>query len=266
MAKTQTDAPRSGESQIPRTAGAAAALLLAAAALTAAASVPGGDVDHPGNGDVLPGKVSVLGEAKVRRWTGQTFSLEVPLEWANPLKDAKNQVYGWALMRPGRKVDTTSLAKQASSDDWANAQELVAARIKVELKPAAGNPSSHSRVYSFGRRDPRYTDGFIDRGSVNFQQPSGAPGGRFAWRVDFAVPGLDSAGSKTATTESHYFFTTCKGGRHEVWHVTLNRSELSGQEAAKQKALFDTMMGSFDTLYDPSPKGSKDCGSVTATT
>ncbi len=245
MAATNTGAAQGGDGQVARAAGAAAALLLAVAVLAAASSVKAGDIEHPGAGSIRAGKVSVLGDAKVRRWIGQRFSLEVPLQWAL-IKDDTGTVFRWVLVRPGQELDATQ-----ASENWAEAQKNVSARLRVE--PAA-DPDAGARLNmrARGRLDK---DGYIDSGGV----PLPPPNPRYAFRLLVAVHGFDPA--VTNTTEGHYFFSTCSPpeDRRDTWHVTFDRTAQRGQAAAEQQAVFERMIGSFETIHPASPPGKVDC-------
>ena len=245
MAASNTGAAQGGDGQVARAAGAAAALLLAVAALAAASSVKAGDIEHPGAGSIRAGKVSVLGDAKVRRWIGQRFSLEVPLQWAL-IKDDTGTAFSWVLVRPGQELD----AEQASGD-WAEAQKNVSARLRVE--PAAdADAGARLNMRARGRVD---RNGYIDSGGV----PLPPPNPRYAFRLLVAVPGFDP--DVTNTTEGHYFFATCSPpeDRRDTWHVTFDRTARRGQAAAEQQAVFERMIGSFETIHPASPPGKVDC-------
>ena len=142
MAARHLGAAHGSDGQTARAVGAAAALLLAVAALAGAASVQAGDLDHPGAGEIRAGKVSVLGEAKVRRWIAQRFSLEVPLQWAlieNPTSGA----FSWVRVRPNQALDPGR-----ASAEWSQAQKLVSARLRVE--PALDPDSAPARTCGRG--------------------------------------------------------------------------------------------------------------------
>ena len=244
MAASNTGAPQVGDSQTARAVGAVAALLLAVAVLAAASSVHAGDIEHPGTGDIRAGKVSVLGEAKVRNWIASRFSVEVPLQWAL-IKDASGSTFSWVLVRSGHKLEP----KQASGD-WSQAREILSARLRVA--PAAESTGARLNMRAQGRANK---DGYIDSGGV----PLPPPNPRYAFRLLVAVPGFDE--KDTNAVESHYFFATCSppGDRRDTWHVTYNRDALRGQPEAEQLAVFKRMIGSFKTIYPASPPGRTDC-------
>lgn len=212
---------------------AAAALAAAAGALALGVSVPGsGGGTHPTDGRVHPGKVSVLGRAKVRTWSAQTFSLQIPLKWREVLENPATRVYGWAQTAPGVELSSSALVKQAAGD-WARAKQLVQTRITVAISSSSAGRDAKANALAFSRSDVRYTDAFLDLGPVRF--------GPTAWRFDVAVAG---------TVESHYFFSTCADGRRrESWHITVNRSRLRGVLASQQSQAINAIFASLQTVY-----------------
>lgn len=258
---THPGAQRQGkDSQLARAAGAAAALVLAAAVLAGAASVHAGDVEHPTEGKILPGKVSVLGEAKVRRWSAQRFSVEVPLEW--PLiEEQTGRAFTWVHLRSGQKLSAAE-AQVARGDDWAKAQRLVSTRFIIEPAPSL-KIGARRNMRLRGRRDEAARDGYVDSGGITLPLAS-SPDGRYAFRLLLAVPGFDpTTGRATVTPEAHYFFSTCRPANalRYTYHVTYDRSALQGQAAAEQDAVFKRMIGSLETTRDDrlSPPGTVDC-------
>jgi hypothetical protein len=226
---------------------AAAALAAAAGALALGVSVPGsGGGTHPTDGLVHPGKVSVLGRAKVRTWSAQTFSLQIPLKWREVLENPSTHVYGWAQTAPGVELSSETLVRQAAGD-WARAKQLVRTRITVAISSSSAGRDAKPSALAFSRSDVRYTDAFLDLGPVHF--------GPMAWRFDVAVAG---------TIESHYFFSTCAGGRRrESWHITVNRSQLHGVSASQQSQAINAIFTSLKTVY-PFGRGADgaDCGAA----
>lgn len=250
MSTTQRGVTGNGGGRGSRAAGAVGALLLAAALLAAGAAAPGSAGDRPSDGRLVPGKVSVLGEAKVRRWTGQTFSVEVPLEWVNIQEAREQRQYAWVLPRDETLLDSAESVRTAAGEDWGAARKLVSARLRVAVEPASTRRGARAKARAVSRTDKRYSDGFNDLGAVRFRRPDGASDGRYAFRFEIAASG---------TTESHYFFATCRDARREeTWHLTVNRSDLSGREASRQKATLDAVLASFETVYAPS-EGPRDC-------
>ncbi len=245
MEQTGAKATRGGDGQSGRLAGAAAALVLAGAALAGAASVKAGDIEHPGAGDIRPGKVSVLGEAKVRRWIAQRFTLEVPLQWAL-IKDEGGRAFTWVLVRPGEELDPD----QANAS-WPTVQRVVSDRLRVE--PARDSKIGARKNMREQGRDKK--DGYVDSGGV----PLPFPNNRYAFRLLVAVPGFNP--DVTNTVEGHYFFATCKPEteRRDTWHITYNREARTGQAAAEQQARFERIIGSFETIHPASPPGKTDC-------
>jgi hypothetical protein len=244
MAATRAGAT-SGDGRTARIAGAAAALVLAAAALAGAASVEAGDLEHPGAGEVRAGKVSVLGDAKVRRWITQRFSLEVPLEWAL-IEENTGTAFTWVRVRPGRTLDAN-----VANGPWTAARRIVSDRLRVEPARvpklgARGNMRDRGRLEK---------DGYVDSGGV----PLPRPNSRYAFRLLVTVPGFDPKVANTV--EGHYFFATCfpPKTRRDTWHVTYDRDSLRGQAAAEQQAAFERIIGSFETIYPASPPGKADC-------
>lgn len=234
------------ESQILPPVVAAAALALAAGVLAVGALLPGGDDgDHPADGRVHPGKVSVLGRAKVRGWSGQTFSVQIPLRWHKVIENPATHVYSWAQPAPGASLGSSAAVAQAAGD-WAGARRVARTRITLQIEPSTRGRDAEATARAFSRSDVRYTQGFLDLGPVRF--------GPTAWRFDVAVAG---------TVESHYFFATCVGQRRrETWHVTVDRSALHGQAAAAQSQSVSAVFASLRTTFPGSTSASPDCVSA----
>lgn len=225
------------------TVGALGALVVAGAVLAAGASAPGDDTDNPSDGRVLPGKVSVLGDAKVRRWTGQTFSLEIPLDWAPITEDRSKGVYAWALPARGSSLEDRDVVQAAADIDWTRASRATSARVRVERVAKA--PTAKASATKLSTLNADYANRFNDLGSVTI-------GERFTWRLELAAA--------QRTVESHYFFSTCNGAtRQETWHLTVNRSRLGGRAAGEQRAAIERILESFRTVYPATPRGEKEC-------
>jgi hypothetical protein len=222
---------------------AVAALVAAAGVLAIGASLPdGGSGDHPSDGRVHPGKVSVLGRAKVRTWSGQTFSVQIPLKWQKVLENQTDQAYAWAQPAPGASLSSPADVALAAGD-WIRAKQVVRARITIAIEPSSAGRDAKVAARAFSRSAVRYTDGFLDLGPVKI--------GPTAWRFDVAVAG---------TVESHYFFSTCADGkRRESWHITVDRAQLHGREAAAQSQTINAIFASLDTVYAGARSAGSDC-------
>lgn len=259
MSTTRHDSGTATGGQGAQVALALAALVLLAGLFWAASRVPRGDEENPTNGEVIPGKVSVIGEAKVRRWTGEDFTMEIPLNWAYALDDKARRTYGWTLLRENRDVDTKARATAASNPNWTAAQETVVARVRIEIrapKTKQGKTVS-ARTLAYDADDAS-GDSFVDLGSTHFPPAAANKQGRAVWRLEVSTPGTVVTPS---TIETHYYFATCDGRRqHKTWHIVLNRSALDGRAASRQQAVFATMMGSLETPgQTASSNGRTDC-------
>jgi hypothetical protein len=222
---------------------AVAALAAAVGVLAVGALLPGsGNGDHPSDGRVHPGKVSVLGRAKVRTWAGQTFSVHIPLKWQKVLENPTTHTYAWAQPASGASLSSSDSIKQAAGD-WPKAEQLVQTRIGIQVEPSSAGRDAKVAATAFSRSSARYTDGFLDLGPVTI--------GPVAWRFDVAVAG---------TIESHYFFSTCADGRRrESWHLTVDRSRLHGRDAALQSQAINSIFASLKTVFPAARSSGPDC-------
>jgi hypothetical protein len=242
---TNTAVFEHGESQFFSPIVAAAALLAAAGALAIGATLAGdGDGEHSSDGRVHPGKVGVLGGAKVRTWSGQTFSLVVPLKWQKVLENPSTHTYAWAQPAPGATLSSAAAVNQAAGA-WAEAKDVVRTRITVNVLPSASGRDAEASARSFARSDVNNTVGFLDLGPVSI--------GPTAWRFDVAVAG---------TIESHYFFSTCADGkRRESWQIVVDRAALHGREAGGQSRAVNAIFASLKTTFPGSRSSGPDCTS-----
>jgi hypothetical protein len=227
-----------------RVVGSIAAILAAGGVL--ALGVSATDRSTSGNADITvePGKISVVGNAKVRKWDGQTFSMEVPLKWARTYSGKATdeaggppfQFHAWTRPAPGADGKD---ARLRGNPDWSVARPAADARITLEIRPATSSGSSRTRATTLARQlsaDPGYR--FGDLGPVTIGG-EGASSGRYAWRLNMATAG---------DLESHYFFTTCEADRRrEAWHVTFDR-----RSVREQQPVLQAMLASLDTVYAPS--------------
>lgn len=244
---TSATAARHGDGGGLRVVGAAAALLAAAAVLFVGVSASERETAGSSDVPVEPGKVSVVGNAKVRRWEGQTFSIEVPLEWVKTFSGTVNrqnasdfQRHAWALPAAGVAADDERLGV----DDWGSAKSAAEARMRVEIAPyetTANSRLAARKLASDLAGDSRYAYG--DVGTVTLAGADGAVG-RTAWRLN-----VTTAGNR----ETHYFFSTCDAGKpREAWHITFDRRSVRDMQPT-----LESMLASIDTTYPAaSAKGS----------
>lgn len=233
-----------------RVVGSVAAILAAAGIL--ALGVSATERGTTGNADVAakPGKVSVVGDAKVRQWDGRTFSIDVPLRWVPVFSGTdpnvrSTQVHSWALPAAGVKASDSRL----NAPDWATAKKAADARIVLEIGTAASaSPTVADRNAALvkGRtlaKEPAYR--FGDLGPVTLTAGGPAPG-RYAWRLNMAA---------ADNLESHYFFTTCDAGRpREAWHLVFNRRSVRATQATLQN-----MLASIQTTFPSALAGETGC-------
>lgn len=233
-----------------RVVGSVAAILAAAGLL--ALGVSAAERETTGNTDVAakPGKISVVGDAKVRQWDGQTFSIEVPLQWirvfsGNGPSARSTQVHSWALPAAG----VTASDPRLNAPAWATARGAANARIILEVSNA---PSLSSTVANRNAAlvkartlaaQAKYRYG--DLGPVTLAS-NGTHSGRYAWRLNVAAAG---------DFETHYFFTTCEAGRpREAWHVVFDRRSVRETQATLQN-----MIASIDTTFPSGTAGRTGC-------
>jgi hypothetical protein len=220
-----------------------AALAGAAGVLAAGTLLIGdGGGSNPTDGRVHPGKVSVLGRAKVRTWSGQTFSLQVPLKWQKIVENPATHTYAWAEPSAGGTLSSAAAVAQAAGD-WSKAKDVARTRLTVQLLPSSAGRDAEASARAFARSDPLYTNGFLDLGPVVF--------GPRAWRFNVSMAG---------TVETHYFFSTCADGRRrESWHITIDRAGLQAQQAGEQARTISSIFSSLKTTFPGSRSASRDC-------
>jgi hypothetical protein len=240
--------------------GAAAALLVAAATLAGASSVPISRASRPPDAGVLAGKVSVVGDAKVRQWTGRTFSIEVPLKWMLVRQDKARSVYVWGLLRAGQQLNDSDVATRAASESWTTAGRPLSARIRVS--ESLTGPGANAAAIAL-RTAPTADGGtnadyWIDTGSVRFSPPVNRSHARsrarspLAFRTQLRV--ADSV-------QSDYFFSTCAEDRRvETWHLTVNTEPLQGKAGSAALNTIREMVASFSTTHTRSTT-IEDCAS-----
>lgn len=206
------------------------ALLAAAALLALGVSVSERDADGPTNVAVVPGKVSVLADAKVREWQGQTFSIEVPLEWERTLSAVAEVQDGTQFQRHQWALLTAGDAATASKEDWLSAASAAKARLNVDIRRYADEFSAERwarDTADIKSAAPGYR--FGDVGPIAIGAGPDGTGGRDGWRLNVAA---------ADQLESHYFFVTCDGETpREAWHVTFNRESVADQQPALQSTL-----------------------------
>lgn len=249
MAASAVNQERKSGSDGLRIVGALAAILLAAGLLTI--GVTSTKRSTSGNTDVAvePGKVSVVGSAKVRQWNGQTFAIDVPLQWAKIYSGPADgaQVHAWAL--PSSAAG--SGAKGINSPRWSNARRVAAARMILRIaEPKFSTTRAGSVARTAARSVPSADPAvrFGDLGVVTLPASDGRAA-RSVWRL-----GLSAAGD----SESRYYFTTCDRGRpRETWQVVFDRTSVRDQQAALQ-----SLLGSLKTTFPVAANDNKGCSST----
>jgi hypothetical protein len=238
-----------------RVALSALALVLAVAALFGATALVGEDDAGAASHDAVPGKVSVLGGAKVRSWRGPTFTIEVPLQWQLAISGkatgvAATDIYRWVLVAPGASREDRRL----SDPDWTTTRQVALAQINLQIGPAHKRADgSRAQAKLVGEnRAVKAGYSFADVGPSYFPASTENPDRRYVWRLFVTAD---------KQPETHYFFATCdKGKARESWQITFNRRSARAQQATQQ-----AMLASLTTLYDASPpdtKNSRDCTSA----
>lgn len=205
---------------------------------------------------VVPGKISVVGAAKVRTWQSKGFEVQVPAGWGNiatgPVAYDKS---GYDRLTPEQR---------AERDLWNDTRNLVIHRWQSTLAPSTGgdclrgtlcaeiqveNPvetksKANKSVKQFAVErlsDSRAADElkFIDLGPVT------ARGGRWVWRWSAELGGQ---------RHTIYFFATCQSGRVAQYYQVVFRAP-AGAEVKEQ---FADLLASITTELPSQPRSDSD--------
>ena len=230
-----------------RTLALAAGALIALAALLAGLGVVVHNATSRGADDnVYPGKISVIGAAKVREWDGRNFTLSVPASWGQIatgpeiFKNASQQHF-----KPDVQEDIwegqPSQAKPSTTCD----PKLPCLDLQIE-RPTKAHALPTAAAYahqqaSFARQNPN--SHYIDLGPVT-------TGGehRWVWRW------LSQTGQRES--RSSIFVTCSHGAPAELWQVTT-----SAPIGASPTAAFSQILDSIHSSLPTQPRDG-DCGDV----
>ncbi|MBJ7469892.1 MAG: hypothetical protein JHD16_01255 [Solirubrobacteraceae bacterium] len=212
---------------------------------------------------VVPGKIGVIGAAKVRTWESKGFDVQIPAGWGN------------IATGPVELANTGDLARLTPTQRAARERTFAARRLVVhrwqgtldaqpgETECRLGTICAEIQVeQGYGRRDrtvkkfatervTEYADDknlrFIDLGPVT------ARGGRWVWRWSARL------GDQERTA---YFFATCQGGRVAQYYQVILRAPA----AANVEDQFADLLASVQTDLPSQPRGERgrdrDCSDV----
>ncbi len=212
---------------------------------------------------VVPGKISVVGAAKVRSWESKGFQVQIPAGWGN-IATGKVDI-----------ENTGDLAQLDPEDRAARLRQFEARRLVIHRwqgtldAPAGVTDCQGGTVCAeiqveqgYGRRDRTVREFATDRVAEYANDkdlrfidlgPVTARGGRWVWRWSARL------GDQERTA---YFFATCQGARVAQYYQVILRAPA----AAKVQEQFADMLGSITTDLPSQPRGERgrerDCSDV----
>lgn len=213
---------------------------------------------------VVPGKISVVGAAKVRTWSSRDFEVQIPSGWVNIATgpaSLENAAQLEGLTASARRATEQAFERQAvaihrwqgSLTDAATQTDCrpgtICAEIRVERSPGRKDlPIStfaKDKVGAFEQDERGIST--IDLGPVT------ARGGRWVWRW---------SGKLGGERRTSYFFATCRGARvDQYFQVTLQ-----APASVDVQDQFADLLASISTKAPAQPRSDQgeasDCGDV----